>query len=170
MLSGEKKYETLPSLKEDFMSLFFGDKANNATPLHILYTTAKFPSYRNEQITRAYKNNRTKLIDLSSNDKALFIQRCAFMDQLIKEEGAEEKPISTNFVMGSLLMEMTFHNPKEALIELYKKNQEKTLQLEDKNEKLKQIVNKLSYEKSMNINEIADFTGLDTDTVKEYLQ
>ena len=161
LLSGEKKCGTLPSLKSDFMRILFGDKASDVTPLHILYTTAKFPSYRNSEITDVYKTRSFNEIDLYEKN-GLFIQRCSLLEK------EKVKPISIAFVLDEYIeMKMKFANPKKAIIDLYKDNHKKSGQLEQKDLLIKKTIQLLGITKSPE--EIAEHTGLDKETIKKYL-
>lgn len=160
LISGEKTCHSLPPLKSDFMNIFFGENATVDTPLHILYTTAKFPSYRNGELTELWKNT-PESIDLEGSDP-LFIQRCFPLDQ------EKKKPIKAVFPLQYYSMEVTFKNPKEAIIGLYKDNHQKSGQLEEKDLLLKKSIQLLA--KTQTAEEIAEALDLIVDVVKEYLQ
>lgn len=71
------QYKDSPSLKQMFLKVYFGDKATIDTPLHIIYRTFNFPSYRTHEITRSRNFNTYNIIDLFYSKIPLFIHTLA---------------------------------------------------------------------------------------------
>lgn len=66
-----RAFERKKTLKSTFMRYFFADKADASTPLHLIYTAIKFPSFRSSQIRQVSRKHSYKSLRLDLKDKSV---------------------------------------------------------------------------------------------------